>query len=107
MKKYYKIIFVLGVLLVLLPLSGLPSEWDIYIASIIGLILMLGVVVYRVNIPLSNSDSADNTRTENIYIDSKGHVSREMHVDSDEEIQEVEVDLKPGQQIEIDIEEEK
>ena len=107
MEKQHKFIFALGILLVLLPLSGLPSQWNIYIASFVGLILILIVIFYRVGLSSENSKNQKVITDTEMYVDSNKHFSDREHSEYSEDTQEVEVNLKPGQSLEIDMEDDK
>lgn len=102
MQKQFKLVLILGILLVLLPLSGLKDDWDLFLASIIGLILVLTAVIHRLHAPSGTSDVQ-----ETIYIDNKGHVSHsEPEHDDSEEVHEVEITVQPGDKVEVNIDEE-
>jgi len=58
--KSYKIIFIIGILLLLLPFFGIPSLWKEWTGFVFGLVLVYIALEFRKKDDSSNLDSTNH-----------------------------------------------
>jgi hypothetical protein len=68
------LVFIVGIIFVLLPYLGIPSEWKVWCTVLLGAVLILvGYAIRRENY-LQTIDQGNGTRADETFVETTQHL---------------------------------
>ncbi len=67
-------VFIFGILVLIVPYMGIPNDWDIYIFTIIGIILIIIGYLLRHREYIRSIEKENGERDTDSFVEKSGHL---------------------------------